>query len=126
MVKKQKGSVMRIRALLAALCCVAGLVFVTGCDSPEKGFKEWQKAIVKGDVAAAKARTAKGAREYIHVLVEEIRNDAGKKKDLENTKVVSCTRNGDTAVLTLKDGKGQEDKIKMVQEDGEWKVKDVK
>ena len=122
MVKKQKGSVMRIRALLAALCCVAGLVFVTGCDSPEKGFKEWQKAIVKGDVAAAKARTAKQYEADVEKILKEFKNDSDEKKRLEESKIVKCEKDGDKATLTVKWG-DHEERIKMVKEDGKWKVK---
>ena len=119
--KNKKGSVMKIRALLAALCCVVGLVFVTGCESPEKGFKEWKKAIVKGDAAAAKARTAKDSQQYVELMIAGIKDDAETKKNFENAKVVSCTKNGDKATLKVKSG-DKDGEFKMVKEDGKWKV----
>ena len=113
---------MKIRALLAALCCVVGLVFVTGCESPEKGFKEWKKAVLKGDAAAAKARTAKESQQYVDMQIEVVKNNAEAKKIFESSKVVSCTKNGDKATLKIKDSKGKEEDLKMVKEDGKWKV----
>ena len=112
---------MKIRAMLAALCCVAGLVFVTGCDSPEKGFKEWQSALLKGDIGKAKARTARGAEKFVEMVADNIK-DAENRTDLENTKIVSCSKNGDTATLTLKTGRGDEISLTMIKEDGKWKV----
>ena len=113
---------MKIRAMLAALCCVVGLVFVTGCESPEKGFKEWKKAIVKGDLEKANARTFGDGKALNPFLIAALQDDAEAKKNFEKTKIISCTKNGDKATLKVKDGKGQESEIEMVKDGGKWKV----
>ena len=114
---------MKIRAMLTALCCVVGLVFVTGCESPEKGFKEWKKAVLKGDVAKVKARTVKKHADEAEAIVEWVKNDSKAKKELEESKIVKCEKNGDKATLKVKFGDKEED-VKMVKEDGKWKVED--
>lgn len=110
---------MKFRALLSALLMAAGLVFVAGCESPEKGFKEWKTAIAKGDVAKAKARTVKALASEVESMVKSL--SAEDKKIFEKAEVVSCTKEGDTATLKVKMD-GRETTIRMVKEDGKWKV----
>ena len=117
---------MKFRAVLSALLLAAGLVFVTGCDSPEKGYNEWKAALLKGDVAKAKERTVKKAEAGIEIIAEVIKKDAKSKADLEKSKVISCTKDGDTATLEVKDGSDKTAKFQMVKEDGTWKVGDIK
>ena len=139
--QKTKGSVMKIRALLAALCCVVGLVFVSGCGKKAdagKGekkvekkqdavaaFNEWRDAIVKGDVAKAKALTVKEHKKEAEAMVAMVKGDAEFNKIFAGTKVVSSTNDGDSATLKVKNSKG-EGEVKMVKEDGKWKVGDLK
>ena len=117
---------MKFRAVLSALLLAAGLVFVTGCDSPEKAYKEWSSAVLKGDVAAAKARSTKAAEKGVEMLVEMVKQDAKSKENLEKSKIVSCTKDGDTATVEVKDASGNTAKFKMAKEDGKWKVGDIK
>lgn len=114
---------MKFRMLLSTLLLGAGLVFVAGCDSPEKGFKEWKSAIAKGDVTKANERTTKDGQKLVALAVEGIKDDAKAKEGFEKLEIVSCTKKDDThATLKVKDPDGKENDVEMVKEDGKWKV----
>ena len=112
-----------IAVLLSALLLAAGLVFVTGCDSPEKGFKKWHAAIAEGDLNAANARSVSAMHQMNKLITESMKQnpDAAKKAMKVKVEIVSCTKNGDKATLKVKDG-GKEVTVRMVKEGGTWKV----
>ena len=113
---------MKFRALLSALWFVAGIMLVTGCDSPEKGFKEWKAAILKGDIEKANNRTTASGQMLNVFLAGYVEKNAEAKKEFEALKIVSCTRNGDRATLKIKNASGQIKPFDMVKKDGKWKV----
>ena len=117
---------MKLRTWLSVLLLSVGIVFVAGCDSPEKGFKEWKSAIAKGDVTKANERTTKDGQAVNALMVEGLKDDAKSKDAFEKLEVVSCTKKDDThATLKVKDVEGKTSDLDMVKEDGKWKV-DVK
>ena len=94
-------------------------------NTPEKGFKEWKSALLKGDLKKANARTTQQGQMLNAMLISALNDDADAKKNLEKTKIVSCTKNGNTAKLKVKNADGSISDFDMVKEDGKWKV-DVK
>ena len=124
-VEKTEENAMKIRALLAMVLCAMGLVFVTGCDSPEKGFNEWKEAVSKGDVAKARSLSVPNSDgEYILVdfWCEHSKEDP---KEYGNAKVIDYEKDGDRALLKLKLGTGDTQEIIMVKDNGKWKFHSV-
>ena len=114
---------MKFRAVLSALLLAAGLVFITGCDSPERGYKKYAEAIADGDLNAANSRSVSALHMLNKFAVAAMKKnpDAAKKAKAAKIEIVSCTKNGDRATLKVKvDGK--EGTVRMVKEGGTWKV----
>ena len=139
---------MKIRALLAGLLCAMSLVVVTGCgkkeakepakgpakaqepakakpvkvESPETAIKELKEGFAKGDAAKVKARVAKNS-ELSSEMLEAIIKEPKIQEMWKKAEIVSSTENGDSATVKVKlDGK--EEDIKLVKEDGKWKMKE--
>ena len=116
---------MKFRAMLSALLLAAGLVFITGCDSPERAFKAWKSAIAKGDVTTANKYTTANGQMVNALLAAALKDDADARKNFEKIEIVSCTKNGDRATIKFKGPDGEVKSMDMVKEGGKWKV-DVK
>ena len=113
---------MKIRALLSALLLAAGLMFVTGCESPHRGFREWRAALLKGDLSKANSRTTQQGQMLNQMLISRFKEDADARRDFEKVEIVSYTRNGNTVTLKLKNADGSFGEQEMIKEDGRWKV----
>lgn len=125
---------MKLKKLLIAMfAAVAALVFVA-CDSPTKAVEKFREGTIAKD-AEKVAETiyiapetlkelailgVKSEKDFASMLVKDISDDD--IADAKASEVISEEVNGDSATVTLKDGKGKEVKIPCIKVDGKWKI----
>lgn len=111
--------------LKIALFAVISLFFAAGCggNSPKSVALKWHKAIIAGDLKAANAvstdKTTAANAMIIGCLQdkenEEVKKFLALKYDTESI-------NGDKAVVSPSAGAEDNEKIKLVKQNGKWLV----
>ena len=112
----------KILGMLAMALCLIGC-----SKSPDKVAMAFLEAVADGNLEKAAEYAAKDTKPAIKVMAAVPGSGEQMKKECEGAKfkAVDTKIDGDKATVkieTTKDGKTETEDIKLVKEDGEWKV----
>lgn len=122
-----------MRKIFIALLVLTALLVLAACGSkPETTAKAFLSALEKMDFEAAKKHATKDSQELLTMAQSFVSSmPAEKKGDIEKKKfnITGTKIDGDTAVVTFEEWEEKTpdakktNELKMVKEDGKWKVK---
>ena len=98
------------------------MIFVFGCDSPEKAFESWREAIVNGKIDDANKVTVEKSQLLNSFMVKAVKSSEKAENQMKSLKIVGKSVSGEYATLQIKDGDGVVYSFDMKKEDGKWKA----